>query len=114
MPKIDPYAAELDDYLDREAKNERQAEAEDQLSEQYAKDMTQAGREFYPWTLDHFEEAMSNASLSERLTVFIAVSSAIDLKLTNLYSNHLAMSAIEQVVERYWLDCAKADWGKSR
>lgn len=101
---------ELNTYLNRKAEYERRAELADQQQEQYAKDITQRDQEFYPWTQEHFEEAMGNAPFGDRLTVFIAIGAAIDSNLDNEYSNHLVCTAIQQLVENYWLGCAKYHW----
>jgi hypothetical protein len=96
------FKADLNAFLDNEAALERHAE----LIEQYAHDLIQAGQEFYPWTLDHFEEAMIHAPSGNRIAVFATIAAAVDLDLKNDLSNHMALVAVRQLMERYWLDCA--------
>ena len=103
------FKADLNAYLDNDAALERRAES----IEQYAYDLIQAGQEFYPWTLEHFEEAMVNAPSGNRIAVFATIAAAVDLDLKNDMSNHMALVAVRQLMNRYWLDCARQEVEKN-
>jgi len=103
------FRADLNAHLDNEAFLERQAES----IEQHARDLIQKGEEFYPWTFKHFEEAISNARSGERKVMFATIASAIDLHLDNHHANAVALVAVKQLVERYWLNSAILEARKS-
>jgi hypothetical protein len=104
------FRSELNAYLDSEADKQREAE----MAEDYAKHLIKEGQECYPWTFDHFEEALQNAPRGERLVAFVAIAVAVDLNLRNEFSNHMALSALTKMVEEYWKSVAayKAEEGK--
>lgn len=103
------FRADLNHFLDAEAAKERQ----DELIEEQASYLVQEGQEFYPWTFDHFEEAIGNAPNGDRITMFATIAAAVDLRLNNQYANHTALVAIRQLAERYWLACAKHEVNKN-
>jgi hypothetical protein len=103
------FRSDLSRYLDAEAAKERQ----NQLIEEEALYLVEVGQEFHPWTFEHFEEAIGNAPNGDRIAVFASVASAVDLQLNNQYANHLALTAIQQLVEKYWLGCAKHEAKKN-
>ena len=92
------FRRELHTFLEDQVSAERKAEL---LNEQ-AQYLIQPGQEYDPFTFDHFEEALANAPKGDRM----AVAAAVDLKMDNHFSNHMALVALHQVVERYWLNCA--------
>jgi hypothetical protein len=96
------FRADLNAHLDNEASVERRAEA----IVQHAHDLIREGEEFYPWTFNHFEEAIVNAPEGHRIAVFVTIAAAVDLDLKNDHSNHMALVAVRQLMEWYWLDCA--------
>lgn len=93
---------ELNRFLGKEAAEERHAEE----IEQRAKDMMQVGEEYHPWTFANFDEAIGNAPDAERMVMFATIAAAVDLDLKNEYSNHMALVAIRQLNERYWMEAA--------
>jgi len=93
---------ELNRFLDKQDDEERHAEEIGQR----AKDMMQVGEEYHPWTFTNFEEAIGNAPDSERMVMFATISAAVDLDLKNDHSNHIALVAIRQLSERYWMEAA--------
>lgn len=97
------FRSELNAYLDKEAEKEREAE----MAEDYAKHLLEEGEEFHPWTFAHFEEAIANASYPERMTAYVTIATAVELHLSNVYSNHMAVEALRQLVENYWEEAAK-------
>lgn len=103
------FRADLNRFLDAEAAAERRAE----LIEEQALYLVQEGQEFHPWTFEHFEEAMGNASRGDRIVVFATVASATDLHLDNHVANRTALIAIKGLVENYWLDCARQEAEKN-
>jgi hypothetical protein len=96
------FRADLNAHLDNEASTERRAA----LIVQHARDLIQKGEEFYPWTFNHFEEAIGNAPRGYCVLMFATIAAAVDLDLKDDHSNHMALVAVRQLVERYWLDCA--------
>jgi len=96
------FRSDLNRYLDTEAAKERRAES----IVQHARDLIQQGEEFYPWTFNHFEEAIGNAPRGYCVLMFATITAAVDLDLKNDHSNHMALVAVRQLMERYWLDCA--------
>jgi hypothetical protein len=103
------FRRDLNRYLDTEAAKERQY----QLIEEQALYLVEVGQEFHPWTFEHFEEAIGNAPSGDRIAVFATIASAVDLHLDNLYANHAALSAVQQLVEKYWLKCARHEAEKN-
>ena len=81
------------------------------MAEDHARQLMQKGEECYPWSFDHFEEALANASFGDRKVVFVTVLSAVELKLDNDYSNHMALEAISQLVDNYWGKMAAREAG---
>lgn len=98
------FKTALNDFLEREAEAQRRAE----MTEQFAEDLILKGAEFYPWTFDHFEEAMGNATNGERALAFATIASAVDFNLDNPHANHMALVSVKQMVERYWLESARS------
>ncbi len=96
------FRIDLSQHLDAEAASVRRYE----LIEEEALYLVQEGQKFHPWTFKHFTEAIENAPRGDRIAMFASIASAVDLQLNNQYSNHMALAAIQQLVERYWLDCA--------
>lgn len=103
------FRADLNRFLDAEAAAERRAE----LIEEQALYLVQEGQEFYPWTFDHFEEALGNAPSGDRICMYATVASAVDLHLENHHANHAALTAVRRLVEKYWLACAKHEAEKN-
>ena len=103
------FRADLNRFLDTEAAKERR----DEQIEEQALYLVEVGQEFHPWTFEHFEEAIGNAPNGDRVCVYANVASAVDLHLDNHYANHAALTAIQQLVEKYWLDCAMKEAEKS-
>lgn len=103
------FKSDLNRYLDAEAAKERRYE----LIEEQALYLVQEGQEFHPWTFDHFEEAIGNAPNGDRIVMFATIASAVDLHLDNHYANHTALTAVKQLVEKYWLACAKHEAEKN-
>lgn len=97
------FRSDLNRYLDAEAAKERR----DELIEEQAAYLVQVGQEFHPWTFDHFEEAIGNAPNGDRIVMFATIASAVDLHLDNHFANHTALTAVQHLVEKYWLKCAK-------
>lgn len=93
--------------LDRYMAAETAADLRAERIESMAKDMTQPGQEYYPWTLPHFLEAVENAPEKMQILMFSCVAASVEMGLKNDHSNHLSMSAIKQLGEDYWLDAAK-------
>lgn len=103
------FRTDLNAHLDNEATQQRQ----DELIEAEALQLVQEGQKFYPWTFEHFEEAIGNAPNGDRITVFATMAAATDLDLNNHYSNHMALVAIRRLVEKYWLECARQEAEKN-
>lgn len=103
------FRSDLSRYLDAEAIKERRYE----LIEEQALYLVRPDQEFHPWTFDHFEEAIGNAPNGDRILMFATIASAVDLSLDNLYANHTALTAVKQLVEKYWLACAKHEAEKN-
>lgn len=96
------FRVDLNAHLEAERASEIRAE----LLDEQAKDLTQPGQEFYPWTFAHFEEAMENSPHGYRALLFATVAAAVGLDLKDDNSNHMALCSIRQMVEKYWLKCA--------
>jgi len=103
------FRDDLNRFLDAEAAKDRL----DNLIEEQALYLVQSGQECYPWTFEHFEEAIGNAPNGERMVLFATIASAVDLHLDNHLANHAALSAVKQLVEKYWLECAKHEAEKN-
>jgi hypothetical protein len=103
------FRADLNRFLDAEAAEVRRGE----LIEEEALYLVQEGQEFHPWTLEHFIEAIENAPSGDRILMFATIASAVDLHLDNHLANHAALSAVKQLVEKYWLDCAMKEAEKN-
>jgi hypothetical protein len=103
------FRSDLNRFLDAEAAEVRRYE----LIEEQALYLVQEGQDFHPWTFEHFTEAIENAPKGDCIAMFASVASAVDLQLNNQYSNHMALSAIQQLVEKYWLKCATHEAGKN-
>jgi len=103
------FRDDLNRFLDAVAAEERRYE----LIEQESLNQIQPGQEFYPWTFEHFEEAIGNAPNGDRAIVFASIASAVDQHLDNDFTNHTALVAIRQLVERYWLACAEHEAKKN-
>jgi len=103
------FRSDLNRFLDAEAAEVRRGE----LIEQCAVDSVQPGQEFYPWTFEHFEEAIGNAPNGDLVCMYATVAAAVDLSLDNHLANHAALSAVKQLVEKYWLECARHDAEKN-
>jgi hypothetical protein len=104
------FRRELNAHLEEEVRQEREAE----MAEDYANHLTKEGEECYPWTLDHFEEALQHAPRGERLVAFVAIAVAVDLNLRNEFSNHMALSALTKMVEDYWKSVATFKAGETK
>lgn len=102
------FRSALNRFLDAEAAAERQAE----LIEEQALYLVQKGQEFYPWTFDHFEEAIGNAPNGDRIAMFATIAAAVDLHLDNHHANHIALTAVKQLMEKYWMKCALYSLGE--
>lgn len=96
------FKDDLHRFLEAEAEEQRR---EEQL-EATALCMLQSA-EYDPWTYEHFEEATGNAPDANRRVMFAAIAAAVDSKFINNYTNHAALTAIRQLVEGYWLSCAR-------
>jgi len=103
------FRTDLNTFLDNEASLERRAE----LIVKHARDLIREGEEFHPWTFNHFEEAMVNAPEGQLIAVFVTIAAAVDLDLKNDHSNHMALVAVRQLMERYWFDCAMQEVKKN-
>ena len=103
------FRRDLNHFLDAEAAAVRRYE----LIEEQALYLVQEGQDFHPWTFEHFEEAMGNASSGNRILAFATIASAVDMKLDNHLANHAALTAVKQLVEEYWLECAKREAEKN-
>ena len=103
------FRRDLNTFFEDQVSADRRAEF---INEQ-AQYLIQPGQEYDPFTFEHFEEALVNAPKGDRMAVFATVAAAIDLKLDNHFSNHIALVALHQVVERYWLNCARQQAEKS-
>lgn len=103
------FRADLNAHLDNEAANQRRAES----VEFNAHDLIQAGREYDPWTFDHFVEAIGNAPEIDLKILFATIASAVDFKLDNQYANYTALHVMRKLVEQYWLGCARQEAEKN-
>lgn len=103
------FRSDLNRFLDAEAAAVRRYE----LIEQQALYLVQEGQDFHPWTFERFEEAIGNAPSGDRILAFATIASAVDMKLDNHYANHVALTAVQQLVEKYWLECAKQEAEKN-
>jgi hypothetical protein len=103
------FERDLNAFLNGDAAAELQAE----VIELQACNLILPGQDFYPWTYTHFEEAIGNAPDGDLKAVFASVAAAVDLQLNNQYSNHLALAALQVLVERYWYVCAKHEAEKN-
>lgn len=92
----------LEKYLNRGDECARKAA----MIEQRAKDMMQKNEWCDPWSFTNFTEAIENAPEHERKLMFSTVAEAVSQRLDNNHTNHLALVALRQMVERYWLDVA--------
>lgn len=103
------FRSDLNRFLDAEAAEVRRHE----LIEEEALYLVQEGQEFHPWTFEHFEEAIGNAPTGDRKVMFATIASAVDLNLDNPHANSVALVAVKQLVEKYWLACAKHEAEKN-
>lgn len=103
------FRSDLNHFLDAEAAAVHRHE----LIEEQALYLVQEGQEFHPWTFEHFEEAIGNAPNGDQVVMFATIASAVDLHLDNLYANHAALTAVKQLVENYWLKCARHEAEKN-
>ena len=103
------FRSDLNRFLDAEAAAVRRYE----LIEQQALYLVQEGQDFHPWTFERFEEAIGNAPSGDRIAMFAIIASAVDLHLDNHFANHAALTAVQQLVEKYWLKCARYEVEKN-
>lgn len=98
------FRHDLDAFLSAE----EDAELREIALEEQAQFLISPDQACYPWTFDHFEEAIGNASEANRKLIFATLAAAIlDFNLDNPACNHIALVALRQVVEGYWLKCAR-------
>lgn len=96
------FRIELNLHLSKEDQCARKAA----MIEQRAKDLMQKNEWCDPWSFTNFTEAIENAPEHERKMMFSTVAEAVSQRLDNNHANHLALVALRQMVERYWLDIA--------
>ena len=96
------FRSELNQHLAKEVAQELRAEAVKEL----ARYMVQKDEEFYPWTFEHYEEAIANASKVERLVLWSALLKVANDGLKNSSKNEFALSILQETVERYWYNLA--------
>ena len=103
IPQVERMAdsalrADLNNHFCREAEADRKVA----MIEERAKDMTQPGEEFHPWTFDHFTEAIGNAPRGEQMVMFASISEAEHRGLNDNFANNLALTSITKMVKDYW------------
>ena len=101
--------AELCDHLDAEESNDQRVEA----IAQYAAGLLEKGQEDDPWTLAHFEEAMTNAPEAARLLTFGLILDSVETQLCNGKKNYMALTALKFMVDTYWAQIAIKDAAKA-
>jgi len=99
------FRAELNQYLDAKAAEERRIEAK----ANHAADLMDKGQPDDPWTFEHFEEAMANAPEAARKLMWEYFEDANNSHFTNGKKNYLALKAMSLMVETYWMQIAIQD-----
>lgn len=92
------FKSELNRHIEDETEKDRRAES----AERRARFMMQKDQEYYPWTFEHFEEAIANALKFERLIVWSCIAKAIRVSLNKPEENEFALSVLQDMVESYW------------
>lgn len=97
--------AELNQHLNTEMTATQRFEAK----ADYAASLLEEGQPDYPWTFEHFEEAMANAPDPARKLVWEYLHDANHSRFANGKKNYLALIAMQLMVDTYWMQIAIQD-----
>jgi hypothetical protein len=105
----------MNQFLNREADEERQAEERQAMIEERAKDLMKEGQEFYPFTIEHFLEAITQSTDLEALGFGAGLLAynrvrAYGDEFNNIVADKLAITVAEELSIRcknYWFEVAK-------